>query len=102
MGNSESLVNYLLHVIAFVEDNIAQHVVEDLQCLRGDVRGVASQEHPQLQQADPRGMFDHHLVLSASHPPAQFVEHLHRISAATDMGREKQSLRTFCRRKQRG
>jgi hypothetical protein len=47
-------------------------------------------------------MLDHHLVLPDPHPPAHFVEHLHRISAATNLGWEKQSLRTFSRRWQVG
>ena len=42
----------LLYVIAFVEEDVTQHGLEDLQRLRGDVSGVARQQHPQLQQAD--------------------------------------------------
>jgi len=38
----------LLHVIALVGDDVTQHGVEDQQRLRGDVRGVARQQHPQL------------------------------------------------------
>ena len=38
--------------VPFVEEDVTQHGLEDLQRLRGDVSGVARQQHPQLQQAD--------------------------------------------------